>query len=84
MFFCYWWLNNIVVVSGTVNLISLWHSLMYRDLYDIWLLGSYWLTRVVREDFVTLIVGSQKPSGESVNIQVSLPCIAKLLPQKSI
>ena len=66
MFFCYWWLNNIVVVSGMVNLISLWYSLMYRDLYDIWFLGSYWLTRVARGDFVTLVVGSQEPSGEWV------------------
>ena len=66
MFFCYWWLNNIVAVSGVVNLISLWYSLMYRDLYDIWFLGSYWLTRVARGDFVTLVVTSQEPSGEWV------------------
>ena len=52
MFFCYLWLSNIVVVSGMVNLISLWYSLMYRDLYDIWFLGSKWLTRDVR-DFLT-------------------------------
>ena len=52
-----------------VNLISLWYSLMYRDLYDIWFLGSYWLTRVARGDFVTLVVGSQEPSGEWVNIR---------------
>ena len=29
--FCCCWLNNIVVVSGMVNLISLWYPLMYRD-----------------------------------------------------
>ena len=28
--FCYWWLNNIVVVSGMVNLIRLWYPLMCR------------------------------------------------------
>ena len=66
MFFCYLRLNNIVVVSDMVNLISLWYPSMYRDLHDIWFLGSYWLTRVVREDFVTLAVGSQEPSGEWV------------------
>ena len=31
---------------------------------NIWFLGSYWLTRVVRGDFVALVVGSQEPSGE--------------------
>ena len=46
--FCYLWLSNTVVVSGVVNLISLWYSLMYRDLYDVWFLGSWWLTRDVR------------------------------------
>ena len=51
-----------------VNLISLWYSLMYRDLYDIWFLGSRWLTKDVREDFVALIIGSQEPSGEWVNM----------------
>ena len=66
MFFCYLWLSNIVVVSGMVNLISLWYSLMYRDLCDIWFLGSSWLTRDGRGDFVALIVGSQEPSGEWV------------------
>ena len=44
-----------------VNLIRL---LMYRDLYDIWFLGSWWLTRVVRRDFATLVVGSQESSGK--------------------
>ena len=34
MFFCYLWLNNIVVVGGMVNLVSLWYPLMYRELYD--------------------------------------------------
>ena len=63
MFFCYWWLNNIVVVSDMVNLISLRYPLMYRDLHDIWFLGSYWLARVVRGNFLTLAVGSQEPSG---------------------
>ena len=33
-------LNNIVVVSTMVNIIRLWHPLMYRDLYDIWFVGS--------------------------------------------
>ena len=68
MFFCYLWLSNIVVVSGMVNLISLWYSLIYRDLYDTWFLGSLWLTRDVRGDFVALIVCSQEPSGEWVKI----------------
>ena len=70
--FCYWWLNNIVVVSGMANLISLWYSLMYRDLYDIWFLGVIGLlelTRVDRGDFVTLVLGSQEPSGDWVNDQ---------------
>ena len=49
-----------------VNLISQWYCLMYRDLYDIWFLGSSWLTRDVRGDFVALIVGSQEPSSEWV------------------
>ena len=66
MFFCYWWLNNFVVVSGMVNLISQWYPLIYRDLYDMWFPGSYGFTRVVRGDFVTLVVGSQEPSGEWV------------------
>jgi len=64
--FCYLWLSNTVVVSGVVNLISLWYSLMYRDLYDIWFLGSWWLTRDVGGDFVAFIVGSQETSGEWV------------------
>ena len=68
MLFCYWWLNNIVVVSSRVNLISLRHPLMYRDLYDVWFLGSYWLARVVRGDFVALIVGSRERSGEWVKL----------------
>ena len=45
---------NIVAVSGMVNLIRLWYSLMHRDLYDIWFLGSE-------------VSGSQEPSGEWVN-----------------
>ena len=65
--FCYLWLNNIVVVGCMVNLISLWYSFMYRDLYDIWFLGSSRLTQVVRGDFVTLVVGSQEPSSEWIN-----------------
>ena len=32
----------------------------------IWFLGSYWLTRVVTGDFVTLVVGSQEPSSKWV------------------
>ena len=59
---------NFVVVSGMMNLISPWYPLIYGDLYNIWFLGSYWLTRVVR-DFVTLIVGSQEPSSEWVKYQ---------------
>ena len=46
-----------------VNLSSLWYPLIYRDLYDIRFLGSDWLTRVFRGNFVTLVVGSQEPSG---------------------
>ena len=49
-----------------VNLNGLWYPLKHRDLYEIWFLGSLWLTRVVRGDFVTLVVGSQEPSGEWV------------------
>ena len=45
---------------------------MYRDLYDIWLLGSYWLTGVARGDFVTLVVGSQEPSGEWVKRKIEM------------
>ena len=37
--FCYFWLNNIVVVGGMVNLISLWYPLMYRDLYDTYMVS---------------------------------------------
>ena len=55
------------MVSGMVNLIRLWYPLMYRDLYDIWFLGSKRLARVVRGGFATLVVGSQEPSGECVN-----------------
>ena len=39
---------------------------MYKDIYDIWFLGSYWLSGVVRGDFVKLVVGSQEPSDEWV------------------
>ena len=49
-----------------VNLINLWYYLIYRDLYDMGFLGSLWLTRDVRGDFVSLIVASQEPSGEWV------------------
>ena len=66
MFFCYGLFNNIVAVSDMVKIIRLWYPLMYRDLYDIWLLGNQWLTRIARRDFVTLVVGSQEPSGEWV------------------
>ena len=72
MFFCYLWLNNIVVVGGMVNLVSLWYPLMYRELYDIWFLGSYWLTRVVRGYFVILVVGSQQPSSEWVKMNFTV------------
>ena len=27
MFFCYWWLNNVVVANSMVNIIRLWHPL---------------------------------------------------------
>ena len=56
------------MVSGIVNLISLWYFLMYRDLYDIWFLWSWWLTRDVRGDFVALIVRSWEPSSEWVKL----------------
>ena len=39
-----------------VKLFRLWYPLMHRDLYDIWFLGSYWLTRVVKGDFVSPVV----------------------------
>ena len=39
--FWYWWLNNIVAVSGMVNLIRLWYSLMYSDFNDIWFPAFY-------------------------------------------
>ena len=55
-----------------VNLVSLWYPLMYRELYDIWFLGSYWLTRVVRGYFVTLVVGSQQPSSEWVKMNFTV------------
>ena len=35
MVFWYCMLNKIVVVSGMVNLISLWYSLIYRDCFNI-------------------------------------------------
>ena len=53
-------LNNTVVVSSMVSLISLWYPLMHRDLYDIWFLGSNWLTRV-KGDLITLVLGSKEP-----------------------
>ena len=57
-----------------VNLISPWYSLMYRDLYDVWFLGSYWLTIVVRGNFVKLVVGFQEPSGEWINRVIFYKC----------
>ena len=45
-----------------------WYPLLYRDLYDIWFLGIYWLTGIARRDFVTLVVGSQEPSSECIKM----------------
>ena len=50
-----------------ISPIRLWYPLMHRDLHDIWFLGSRWLARVFKGDFVTLVVDSQEPSGEWVN-----------------
>ena len=61
---CYWWLDNIAAI---MNLIRLWYPLMHSDLYDIWFLGSWWLTRIVR-DYIILVVCSQEASGEWVDI----------------
>ena len=52
------------MVNGTVNLTRLWYPLMYREIHDIWFLKSYWLTRIVRGDFVVLVVGFQEISGK--------------------
>ena len=64
--FLFFAIGGLITLLWLVNLISLRYSLMYRDLYDIWFLRSYRLTRVVKGDFVTLIVGSQEPIGEWV------------------
>ena len=54
-----------------ITLISLQYLLMYRDLYNIWFPGSHWLARVVREELVILVVGSQEPSGKWAKSQLS-------------
>ena len=66
-FLCFFGIGGLITLLWLVNLISLWYSLMHKDLYDIWFLGSYWLTRVARGDFATLVVTSQEPRGEWVN-----------------